>query len=441
MESTYSSLAYIIIAIICCISLIWRAKSRYFVGLCIIWLFSIPILDNSDYSITIPFVDFNLSAGRLLLFGMLPLIVVFVKDRVKTFSFSRANRLEIFLVFYFLILVIVQFINFQEIQTNIFLNNLAAALNFLFIFFLAKWQINEKDFKIIKQAFLLFSILSAIVGIIQFTVDPFFLRFGANRLAFGDLLRSNGLTSAEYNQGMMMAIALVITYDLYKNNLVKIGFFCLSATGAFFTMHRLTWVVFSMVAVGIILFQLRRHIRLLFWGFACVSLIGIAIFVNFGYDINKSIANTEFSQRLFADTLSGREDYYVNVPKLVIADPLGIAAYSNPIYNRWAIQNGIISANKLATVIHNGFLATLVKFGVFGLIGFVMFYFYVVRFGLNLITTNLKTGILLILICLVYLGYNITNDFSLSPGNYLPTIINLFLGCIISLENKNLRQF
>jgi O-antigen ligase len=174
---------------------------------------------------------------------------------------------------------------------------------------------------------------------------------------------------------------------------------------------------------------------------AFVGLIGIGIFVNFSTQINLAFVNTDFAQRLLAATLAGREVYFANVPNIVLANPLGIASYTNPVYNRWAIDSGIISFNETALVIHNGLLATLVLYGVVGLISFVVFYVYVIGFGLNLYKTNPKTGQFLLLLCVIYLGYNATNDFSFSATQNLPMILNLFLGSIISIENKQLRRF
>src|SRR5450759_515959 len=115
MNSNYSYYLYILFSLISCFFLIRRTNNRYFVGLCIIWLFSVPILDNPDFSITIPYVGFNLTSSRLLFFGMLPLVAIYLRNRVRN-PFERFQRLDLFVAFYVVALVGVQFINFQEIQ-------------------------------------------------------------------------------------------------------------------------------------------------------------------------------------------------------------------------------------------------------------------------------------------------------------------------------------
>jgi O-antigen ligase len=405
-----------------------------------IWLFSTPILNNSDLSITIPFVGFNLTSSRLLFFGMLPQVALYLADRVRNSKFKYSYRFELVLVAYFFTLVIAQFINIQEIQLKFVLNNLVAALTFVFIYFLAKWQITQKDIKVLKQAFLLFGIISGIVGIIQFTIDPYFLRFGDTRSAFGSFLRSNGLNSAEHIQGAIMVIALIITHDLYKNVWIKFGLSGLFTVAAFFTMHRLTWVIFSMVAIGILGFNNRKKFTFLIYSTILFCLIGIMIFINFEFEINRAIANSDFSTRLFSDTLSGRIAYYVKTPDIVRAYPLGIGDYTNSGYLYWAIDSGILSTYYSVTVIHNGLLATLVKFGIVGLICFVIFYAYVIAFSLDLYKTKHKTGLFLLLLCVVYLGYNATNDYSFSTWQNLSIILNLFLGSIVGIESRQLRK-
>lgn len=439
MNSIYYYYFYMLLALICCFVLIRHADNRYFVGLCTIWLFFAPILNNPNFTITIPYFGFNLVSSRLLFFGMLPLVAIYLIYRIRV-PFERFQRLDLLLAFYFVTLVGVQFINFQKIGLNTFLINVVAALTFLFIYYLAKQYISEKDFKVLKQALLLFVILSAIVGIIQFTIDPLFLKYGTTRQAFGDLVRANGLTDSETTQGSMMIIALLIAIDLYKNRLFKFGFFCLFAVAAFFTMLRLAWGVFIIITVGILIYQLRRHIRILILSSAFICLIGIAIFVNFENGINFAIRNSGFGSRLIQDSLSARATYYVHVPDIALANPLGIADYSNSVYSRWVINSGIFVGNGPILVIHDGFLATVVKFGAIGLISFLAFYGFVIGYSLNLYKTNPKTGLFLLLLCVTYLGFNATNDFSFSAGQNLPIILNLFLGSVISIGTKQIRR-
>jgi hypothetical protein len=122
------------------------------------------------------------------------------------------------------------------------------------VYVCAKKFIKKDDFVLFQIAILAFAVLSTIVAIYQFFIDPQFFRFGGLRSAFLDYYRSTGLFASEYNQGLFLNLYhCCISMNLSWRN--KIFFIALLCAGIFVTMHRsVGWLI---TTLGLIWFSFK----------------------------------------------------------------------------------------------------------------------------------------------------------------------------------------
>jgi O-antigen ligase len=108
--------------------------------------------------------------------------------------------------------------------------------------------------------------------------------------------------------------------------------------------------------------------------------------------------------------------------------PLGIGGYSTSSYNQIALRRGIPlnESGTGALIVHNGFLSAGVKYGILGLILFSLFMFTSVFNFLKNSVQKGKNWYPLLMIMVVFLIYNLTNDFS-----FLGTQIALSLAWLV----------
>ena len=417
-------LIYAVFALMYITYAVCKAKNKLIIGLFAFWLFAYPILTNPKYEIRIPVINFALLPNRLVLPPLL--LIVFlasIRKIRKQDPFSsrivikiRSLRYEKWIAAYMLAVLISEIINYDTIGSRTVLQIISDSLFFVLFYFSIRSFITDKDFNLLLRSIVVFAMISAFVGFIQFLIDPGFLRIGVNRWAFDQYIRSNGLFSAEYDQGFFQISSLLICFSIYRNRFLPLIMILVSGAAVFVTMHRLSWAAWCIALIIIGYNELRTRK----YGFASLFL-GLAILIMIFSIGTSRISKSAFFQamkaRLYADTLIVRTDYYRFAFDVIRNNPFGIGSYWTSYYSQFAYNKGMPFnyddyAHPVAFVVHNGFLSAGVLHGIVGFITFSLFVggnilFYVDKFWKDSNKFLLPFGM-----SVIFLVYNLTQDFS-----------------------------
>lgn len=442
-------LIYAVFALIYITYAVCKAKNKLIVGLFAFWLFAYPIVTNPKYEIRMPVIDFALVPNRLVLPPLL-LTVFFalIRNIRKQDPFSsriviniRSLRYEKWIVVYMLAVLISEIINYDRIGFRTVIQVISDTLVFVLFYFSIRWFITYKDFNLLLRSIVVFAIISAIVGLIQFLFDPGFLRIGANRWAFDQYTRSNGLFSAEYDQGFFQITSLLICFFIYRNRLLHFMIILVSGTAVLVTMHRLSWAAWGIAFIIIGYNELKTR-KINFASFYIGSLILIVVFAIGMVRISEITFFHALRARIYANTLTVRTDYYGFAFDVMRNHPLGIgiywtAYYSQLAYNKSLPFNYEDYDHPVAYVVHNGFLSAGVLHGVIGLITFMLFTSGNILFYLGKFRKDGNRFLLPFGMSIIFLMYNLTQDFS-DFGSQIVIFYGVLLACSTSYSLRDL---
>lgn len=435
---------YMLFALLAISYVLYIATNKPIIGLFAFWMFTYPIFANPKYEITISVINFVLLPNRIVLFPLLLYVFHALVRNIRRSNLSGSvDEIKSHSLFYekwmvlFLIAVITsEIINIGTIGFRTMLQTITDPLVFLLFYFSIKWSITRDDFHLLARLFLFFAFISALVGIVQFLIDPSFLRFGVYRIAFGQYIRSNGLFSAEYDQGFFQISCLFIGFIYFQKRLWHFLIVVMTGSAVFFTMHRLSWVTWGVALMIIGYYQLNtgkyNPVRL---AIAILTIMVVIVFATTRIPDNTFLyALNGLGARVNADTLTVRTDYYGFALFVIQTHPFGIGSYLTPYYNQLAFSQGMPFDyedynNPIAYVVHNGFLSSGVQYGVIGLTAFWMFTLGNFLFYLTKYFRDSNRFLLPFGMSFIFVMYNLTQDFS-NFGFHIMVIYGVLLACV-----------
>ena len=438
-------LVYTLISLIFIIIVVYRAENKLLLGIIIFWLLADPILGNPKYVLRIEAANFNLNINRIVLVPLLMILpIAWIKRNnlrnligKKGANNNQPISFEKWMLLFAITSVVSGLYNFEQIELRNLLILISNILVFLLFYYECKWSISRKDIILLLYSILILAVMSAIVGVLQFFFDPELFRVGSARLAFANFYRANGLLRAEYTQGFFQITALFIIFYINRHGLFRFIFFIFSSIAIFLTMHRLSWVAWFITLLIFGFFKLKEgkikpeQIFLGLIPLIIVIFIGIKIYIDSG--LFEAIGD-----RFYADTLSGRVEYYNLGFDIIKNNPLGIGDYNSNYYRQLAYSAGVpfgreedITASLRPFVIHNGILSAGVKFGLLGMFFFSLFIFGTIILYLKKAHKEFTKYFLPFFLSLLYFVYNTTNDFS-DFGAQVSILLSILLGCFAS---------
>ena len=426
------------------IYLVRKAENKWFLSAILLWLFSIPILENPNYTISLPIIGIDLQPSRILFLFLLGVFIISFSQTITTgrkllnFSAHRFQAFEFLMIGYVGSALLSMVINLEELGLQVVIVNLQKLLTFLLVYFFASECISSRDFRLLAASIVIFGLLSVFVGIYQFAGDPNFFRIGEVRSAFGSYFRGNGLFSAEYDQGIFLTFVLIIGMTTFKKNWIRVLMIVLLPLGVFFTMHRASWVIFSINFVLILLREMRNRYLWIFSGGVCAVLLLFAILntpltVNSKYSV--SFWDELIKDRVMADTLDTRMNYNRFAMGMIQKYPLGIGDYVSNVYAEQAYTKSLDFSWGSPLIVHNGFLSAGVRYGVLGMILFSLFLVTSIYTFLKYYTRYGNHWYSPLMIMLVFLAANFTNDFSFL-GTHIGLYLALLIGAYISASGS-----
>jgi len=392
----------------------------------IFWLLGQPVLD-AYYTIEIPGLPFKFHSSRILflyLFCLLPFVSQkkgggdngVVRDKRKV-PFEKYIVIFIGLVIFALVL------NRDALDMKRILAIPLECITFFLLYLIFKKIITEKILFVIFQVIIFMAVINALIAVIQL-VDPFFLRTGLPRIAFGSLYRSFGAFSSEYIFGGFQTIALFVVVSYMKKSWAKMSFILLMCFSIFITFHRMGLIIL-MVCTFLYIYKFTKkgigvpHVLVILF---------LTISIYPAYTIFSSFGESQLvKERLLNDTVSGRFAQFGLVIREMAHYPLGLGSEDNVIYQKIMIKHGHTKSeigkdgkyHDVGLPVHNGFLSVGIMYGISAMFIFTLLlssmwkYFYKRASKENIITVipvisvmvwglaNLSNGII------VFRAYNV----------------------------------
>lgn len=410
---SWTHIPYILISAVLWLGLVFKAENKIASGLIAFWVLSFPILNRPEFLLHTPF-GFDLQPTRIFLIGAAIYLSVSLiqKTAIKKqkLSDTAIRPFEVFLFLYIFISTTVLVVRSKGLQQLIPLASLQIVFGLMYL--IARDHIPQHDYYFLKRVFIAFGVLSTLAAVIQFLVDPGFMRLSSERAAFGGLIRANGFMPDEYDHGLFLTYLsawLLVSEKIRFKNILLVCFFGL---GVFLTMHRGSWLAFGIVVLAIWAMNFRSFIKAnIFIAYSGILLILILGLVVINMNFAGFLSQDFIYDQLFRETISVRMDLNSLGLKLMQKYPLGIGDYSFETYWQSYVENGYKYNLGRPLIVHNGFLGAGVKFGIPGGLCFIMTWAGMIYYALKT-KKNWPIAMIPVLCCVAYLIINLTNEIS-----------------------------
>lgn len=427
-----------------------KIANRFFHFWLFVWILGSPVLNSKYFVISIPGLFFDLHISRIFLLILIVLILNY-NYMIRRHAIKREHilkliehKFEIWLILYIAVLLLSIFINVlgNHISLKFFFVMLINNLFFLILYFCLKIFSGFDLLEILKKTITRFSVLFSIIAIFQSFLIPGFFRFGETRLAFGEVVRANGIFFNEYTFAFFCITSAIILFLDNKNNYLAIG---INFFATILTFHRLSIGIFlACFLIYIYHYKYRKEVHLFIYALCllCLSSIFYSVVIK-NYSLEK-FTNTElYKHRLSSDTLSGRLDQYKNAIYIISNNLFGFGDYDTDryiesadkigqLYGKKVIDyenNKIIRIKLVGHIVHNSFLGAGVKYGIFGMITFFMFCLSATTHAFSIYKRlNDNNSVIFLSICISWFLYQTTQDFSNFSDYH-----NVFFGIILGV--------
>jgi hypothetical protein len=436
MISVYSIL-YLIFALgICIYFTFYKLQTNRILGFTVMfWIMTESILSQDIFIPTIAALGGSIQPNRVLLF--VAFLTIFYQKLKGNNIASPMWPMEKMLVLLFTWLLVVFFSHF--VQGLTFQYSLLVYLNwlvFILTFFALQSCWNEELMDAIFNVIIITAVISTFIGIVQLFVDQQFMRVGAGRIAFKNVLRSSGLFQADYTQIYFCLIAWIIAVMRMEKGRLRSFVLYFTPLGMFLTFHRAGALIF----LGIMIFYLIKYWELkgrilLGLGF----LAGLFLFYLLVGQSTLFTASGFFSggiqERMSDDTISGRfAIYYVVLQRIPDFFWMGIGTkFSNIYYMDMFTSGQTYAVGGEVGGVHNLYLNLAYLYGVPASLFMFSFIVTVIASLLRKIELDKMAFIPLSVSCVYFFG-NFSNWFY--PDAEFSIIVIIVLGLGIGLMKK-----
>lgn len=414
---------YLLFAGLIALFLVFRSSSSHKVEMLFISFYLLSGNLNNILTFKIPGITFFEIQPNRFIYLLLLFFLARKSFRGSHLSIARGNY------FFLYQLALYGYVGFLilSILVNIFpsgLKTIVDAVAFIVIV-QAISQLNDKpSYDIIKDSMIVGAVLSSLISVLQLIWNPYFLRIGDARAAFGPFLRSNGLFSTEYYNSYFLIIAIGWVLVTIKNSRIRSVLILLFSIGVICSFQRMSWIVLSLILLFYYLVLKRAAIqRVILAGLTILTLMtSTALFLY--QDIRKS----SIVQERLSDSVDGRKGYYTMVLETFGQKPvLGFGDLNNEVYyeNMLRITNSRERAEAARGGIHNGYLSNLFRYGLPAAVFFLLFLILVVYYYSNAARYH-NHFIVPLVAAVVFMIGNLTNTFIFL--SHLSVIFALHLG-------------
>lgn len=399
-----------------------------YLALSVIIAFYLTFTSGSKYKGELFFLSFFLISGSIsnLLVIVVPgltafeiqperfiyLMLLFFIIRKTLFSKHRRyhnnNKMpwfEVALYGYVILLSISIFVNVFPAELKTMLD----AIAFLIIVVALRIMEDKPSYDLIGRVIIVGAIFSSIVSLIQFSVDPYFLRIGDDRLAFGSIIRSNGIFSTEYFNSYFLIIAIAWTLTTVKSNVLKVSLVVLFSLGVLSSFQRMSWIIWALVLATYLIHIQKVAIEKLM----LIGLAGLALVLSLSIFYNRDIMNSTLVKERLSESIDSRGGYYTMVLDNIGKKPLfGYGNLKNEVYyqNLLRITENRQRATAESGDLHSGYFSALFLYGIPAFICFTLFVVLSVIYYARSFKDNLYF-VIPFLVSIIYMIGNLTNTF------------------------------
>lgn len=391
------------------------------------------LLGGTRYKLELFFLSFYLLTGNLnklltiklpgvSLFEIQPIRFIFLllcffilrKTILSRTSFRVSSSFKIpwfmvALVCYVTLLITSVFYNSPDMELRVVLDQIHDALAFLVLILAIGLMADKPSYDIIGKSIIIGAIVSSLVSLIQLGVDPYFLRIGDARPAFGSFLRSNGIFSTEYFNSYYLIIAATWTLNTVKHNTLKFVLVTLFTLGVISSFQRMSWIILAIVLVVYLVYVQR----LAFEKLALIGLSGLAVLLTVTLLYFQDIQNSSLVRERLSDTVGGRIGYYTLVLENIDKKPLfGYGDLKNEVYynNILKITGSRSRATAQSGDLHSGYFSSMFLYGIPAFLCFTAFVilsvvYYSRSYGKN------AYFVIPFLVSIIFMIGNLTNTF------------------------------
>ena len=419
---------YLALALVLAIRLVYKPEVKYRFELGVLSFYLMTGNLNDLLKIKIPGVSFFEIQPERLLFLLFSFFLVrqilFVRRPVEEVARPALPMFKVFLYITAVLVTLSQLVNIESVGVQDMVVDLVKTLTMLVLIYSLQVMSNENTFQILGKSIVIGAVSSTLIGFVQLFFDPEFMRLGIVRLAYGDVLRSNGLFGEEYYHSYFLIIATVWVLVYEKREYMKILLLGLFSLGVLSSFHRMSLVAMAVV-VGVFFIFIRKVAveKLAFTGL--MGMAGILIVLLFFSDA--FLSSSAVKNRLL-DSVGGRKGYYTMVFDHIGEKPmLGFGNYRNDVYYYSMLE--ITRDRKRATgetgSIHNGYLEAMFYYGIPAFCCFVAFILLAIVYFGKLISRNFFFAIPF-MVAIIYGLSNLTNTFIFSK--YLSILFAIHIG-------------
>ncbi|MCW5515671.1 O-antigen ligase family protein [Muriicola sp. Z0-33] len=431
-------LAYFIFAGILTSYLVFKSESKY--KLEIFFIFFYLITGNINKLLTIKIPGFSLLEIQplrivyLLLFFLVIRKTILSRTPIKIKGYN-IPWFQVALFFYIIWLVIAVLVNSPDMIMAEVLEKIIEAIAFLAIIYGLQLMADKPSYDLIGKAIIIGAVLSSIVSLVQLFVDPYFLRIGDDRGAFGSYIRSNGIFTTEYFNSYYLIIAITWVLTTLQNKYLKIALVCLFSIGVLTSFQRMSWIILAIILIVYFIYIERLAIEKM----VLIGLSGLAILLSLSIFYYQDVKSSSLFKERISDSVDGRKGYYALVLDNIGEKPLfGYGDLTNDVYYNNMLR--ITGNRKRATAesgdLHSGYFSALFLYGVPAFISFMFFVSLSVIYYARLFKENNYFTIPL-MVSVIYLIGNLTNTFLFLK--YIAVLYAIHIGIGMGI-NKIRRQ-
>ncbi len=417
---------------------------RFITAVLSFWILGGSILNQDQFAIPFPVLSGDLQPGRIMLLVLLAYAVL-----VRLFPSGEQipktrMSFEKWLFLYAALFFIVLFYHFlgRVLPSREFIRLGEGLLRVLVIYVLLKRYADQTHLRVLFYSAIILAVVTSLVAVVQFAVDPWFLRVGDTRLAFGGHLRSNGVFWSEYMHSYFLVLALVLVIVFVKRAGTKILLSSLFVLGILLSFHRMSWAVTGVVGCLYLILARRQPVWKLVTVTAVLLFLFYGMFSEFFPMARTVESSAVFQERLSSNTMSSRFKYFGMVidqfDKIFI---WGAGSKTSSLYYYGMLSTGIVDrdwALGRKGSIHNLYLEILFLYGLPVAAAFcaalvAILHYFIIRFR-----RGASSALLAILFFTMFILMNLTNAFPLD-GQFGVTVA-LVLGCNAALRVQTIRR-
>lgn len=367
---------YFLFALLIAGYLVYKSKSSYkFEIFCLSFYFLSGNINNL-LTLQIPGLTFFEIQPKRFIY----LLFAFLIIRKTLFSKNKLTAIRnikipafVYSLFGFVFLLFVSILaNSTSVEISEGSKTMLDAFAFIIIIAAIYLMADKPSYEVIGKSFILGGMATSLVSIIQLSMNPYFLRIGEARMAFGNLMRSNGIFTAEYYNAHFLILAMIWVLLTVKNKMLKNSLVILYAFGIFSTFQRMSWIILALVLFTyLILIKKVALQKLLVVGLAMLALVLSLTLV-----YSKEIMQSSIVEDRLSASIEGRKDYYSMVLENIDKRPIfGFGNYDNEVYytNMLRITSSRDRATGVAGGVHNGYLAAMFLYGIPTFLCFTLF--------------------------------------------------------------------